>query len=250
MTGSLLLRGMLIGVLAGFVAFLFAYKFGEPQVDLAIAFEEQMSMAGEPAPDPNAAEEPELVSRATQATLGLATGLLVYGAAIGGIFSLVFAFSYGRLGAIDARTTSALLALAAFLTVVVIPQLKYPANPPAVGSDDTIVTRTSLFAIILLLSIGVTVLSILLARRLWQSYGGWNAVIAAGAVYIVLISIVHFAMPPINEMPEGFSPDVIWRFRITSIGIHTVLWTIIGLGFGWLVERLLQRGSTGRLAYS
>ena len=112
MTGSLLLRGMLVGVLAGVLAFLFAYKFGEPQVDLAIAFEEQMSAAEEAAAPPAdgamVMEEPELVSRATQATTGLLTGLVGYGAAVGGIFSLVFAYAYGRLGALGARATSAM----------------------------------------------------------------------------------------------------------------------------------------------
>ncbi len=39
MVGNLLLRGMLVGVLAGLLAFGFARIFGEPQVDRAIAFE-------------------------------------------------------------------------------------------------------------------------------------------------------------------------------------------------------------------
>ena len=39
MVGSLLLRGMLVGVLAGLLAFGFARIFGEPQVDRAIALE-------------------------------------------------------------------------------------------------------------------------------------------------------------------------------------------------------------------
>ena len=57
MVGNLLLRGMLVGVLAGLLAFGLARIFGEPQVDRAIAFEEQMNQAKGEAP------EPELVSR-------------------------------------------------------------------------------------------------------------------------------------------------------------------------------------------
>ncbi len=37
MTGNLLLRGMLAGLIAGFIAFGFARVFGEPQVEIAIA---------------------------------------------------------------------------------------------------------------------------------------------------------------------------------------------------------------------
>ncbi|HML27733.1 MAG TPA: CbtA family protein, partial [Hyphomicrobium sp.] len=62
---NLLLRGMLAGLLAGFLAFGFATVFGEPQVDRAIGFEEQMAKAR------GDAEEPEIVSRAVQASIGL-----------------------------------------------------------------------------------------------------------------------------------------------------------------------------------
>ncbi len=40
MVGKLLLRGMLVGLIAGILAFAFARVYGEPQVDKAIAFEE------------------------------------------------------------------------------------------------------------------------------------------------------------------------------------------------------------------
>jgi hypothetical protein len=55
---------------------------GEPQVDRAIAFEEQMSQAKCELP------EPELVSRETQAGLGLFTGVIIYSAAVGGLFQI------------------------------------------------------------------------------------------------------------------------------------------------------------------
>ncbi|MBN9053971.1 MAG: CbtA family protein, partial [Rhizobiales bacterium] len=71
MTGHLLLRGMIAGLVAGLVAFGFARVYGEPQVDRAIAFEELMAAAEAPAD--GAAEEPEAVSRETQAGLGLFT---------------------------------------------------------------------------------------------------------------------------------------------------------------------------------
>src|ERR1700685_3878425 len=125
MVGQLLLRGMLVGILAGLLAFGFARVFGEPAVDSAIAFEERAAAAKGEAP------EPELVSREVQSTLGLLTGTLVYGAAIGGFFALVFAFAYGRMGSLGARETSALLALAGFVAVILVPFIKYPANPPS-----------------------------------------------------------------------------------------------------------------------
>ncbi|KGM30737.1 CbtA family protein [Inquilinus limosus] len=256
MVGSLLLRGMLVGVLAGLLAFGFARIFGEPQVDRAIALEGALGHshdhgghdhAAAPAAEP---EEPELVSRETQAGLGLLTGAVVYGAAVGGLFALVFAFAYGRVGRLDARATAALLALGAFIALVVVPDLKYPPNPPAVGNADTIGERTGLFFIMLAISVAVLVLAVNLARGLARRHGGWTAGMIAGAVYIAIIAIAQVALPAVNEVPEGFPADLLWQFRIASLGMHAVLWTTIGLAFGALAERSFARRGGGRLAFS
>ena len=45
MVRSLLVRGMLVGVLAGLLVFAFGRFVGEPQVDLAISFEAALDHA-------------------------------------------------------------------------------------------------------------------------------------------------------------------------------------------------------------
>ena len=254
MVRQLLLRGMLAGVLAGLLAFGFAKIFGEPQVDHAIAFEEQMdkakaqstaatmSMSGGMSMSNSETPEPVLVSRAVQAGLGLFTGVVVYGAAFGGLFALVFAYAYGRIGALSARATSALLAGAAFLTLVVVPDLKYPANPPSVGHADTIGQRTGLFLAMILISIAALVIAIVLGRRLTSRLGGWNAGFVGGAVFILLVAIAQISLPAINEVPDQFPAVLLWRFRIASIGLEAILWATIGLVFGILAEPLLRKG--------
>src|SRR5579871_3415490 len=120
-TGSLLLRGMIVGALAALLSFGFLKIVGEPAVDRAIAFETQMDEARAAAEQdaavakgetpPVREDEPELVSRAVQSGLGLFTGVFVYSAAVGGLFALGFALCYGRMGAFGPRETAALLAL-------------------------------------------------------------------------------------------------------------------------------------------
>src|SRR5438128_2300820 len=128
MVRTLLLRGMLVGLVAGLLALAFATAFGEPQVDRAISFESQAARAaGEP---PGLA----LVSRGVQKTVGLATALAVYSVGFGGLFALAFAVAYGRIGHVSPRATAALVALGGFVTVVLVPFIKYPANPPAIGN--------------------------------------------------------------------------------------------------------------------
>ncbi len=244
MVGNLLLRGMLVGILAGLFAFGFARVFGEPHIDSAIAYEEAMAEAsGEPAE-----EEEELVSRETQAGAGLLTGSVVYGAAIGGLFSLVFAYVYGRVTSFGPRATAGLLAVAAFIAVVLVPALKYPATPPAVGNPETIGERTELFFVMLVVSIIAAVVAVALARRLWSQLGGWNAGIFGGLAFIVIIAIAQYALPTVNEIPDGYSADLLWRFRTSSLGMHAVLWAVIGLAFGAVAERALPAGARARTA--
>lgn len=123
----LLIRGMLAGLLAGLAAFLVAYVLGESKVDAAIAIEE----AGHAAHDHG--EEAAPVSRALQATAGLGTGTLLYGIALGGIAALVFCYALGRIGRFGPRVTALLVSGGLFVALNLVPFLKYPSNPPAVG---------------------------------------------------------------------------------------------------------------------
>ncbi|APO76057.1 CbtA superfamily transporter protein [Rhizobium etli 8C-3] len=234
MVGNLLLRGMLAGAIAGILVFAFAYAFGEPLVDQAIAFEEAAAQAA------GEAAEPELVSRATQAGLGLFTGVMTYAVAVGGLFALAFAFVHGRFSPLGARGTAAVIALAAFVAIVLVPAIKYPANPPAVGNPDTIGVRTEVFFLMIVVSVASLIAAVALARNLSARFGIWNAAILAGAAYLVFIGLVQYALPPINEVPENYSATVLWRFRTASLGMHGILWAALGIVFGVLAEKRLR----------
>src|ERR1700677_2697029 len=174
MVRTLLVRGMLCGVLAGLLVFGFARIFGEPQVDRAIAFETAMDEAkvkADAAKGIHDMQEPELVSRRMQASFGLLTGVLVYCTAFGGLFALVFAFANGRVSDLSPRAVSALLALTGIIAVYVVPNLKYPANPPSVGQPDTIGIRTALYFIMMALSIAAMVGAAVLRKRLTPRHG-------------------------------------------------------------------------------
>lgn len=238
--GKLLVRGMLAGLLAAVFAFAFASVFGEPQVDNAIAVEESA------APHEHGASEEELVSRGTQSTVGLATAVGAYGLAFGGMFALAFAFAYGRIGNLSARATAGVLAVGAFLVVFLVPYLKYPANPPAVGNPDTINERTTLYFVTVLISLVVAVLAIVLARRLTDRLGSWNAILLGALGYVVVMAVVALLLPRINEVPEGFPASLLWNFRLASLGTQLVLWTAIGLIFGVFTERRVRRVAATR----
>jgi peptidoglycan/LPS O-acetylase OafA/YrhL len=211
MVRGLLIRGMLAGLAAGILAFVFGKVFGEPNIDKAIALE-------------GPSGEAPLVSRGAQSTPGLLTGTVFYATALGGIFALVFAAAWNRTIKATPRRTAAILAAVGFVVIFLMPFLKYPSNPPAVGDPATIGERTQLF----FLMVGISVAAAIAALRLRRV-----------AAFVVLVAIAGLVMPAVNEVPDGFPADLLWNFRLATVGIHAVIWATLGLVFGAAAQRLL-----------
>src|SRR4029078_6965717 len=230
MVRTLLIRGMLAGLLGGLVAFGIAKTIGEPQVDKGIAFEEYVGARGEPAGH-DAEHEDELVTRSQQNFAGLGTGTLIYGAAMGGIFGLVFAIAYGRLGTLTARGTAAILGLLGFVSIYLVPSLKYPATPPSIGNPDTIGRRTTLYLTMIVISVLSIILAVMFRRWLSYRIGEWNATIVAALCYLAVAVIAYIVLPGVNDGPQAllrgvvpangdhgitFPAVVLWRFRVAA----------------------------------
>jgi hypothetical protein len=180
--------------------------------------------------------EPEVFSRRVQSTIGLLTATTIYGVGLGGIFALVFAASLGRLGRFRARTLAALLAGAGFVTLVLVPFVKYPPNPPGVGDPATIGRRTALYFTMLAISVLLAVLAVWTGRRLAVRLGGWNAGIVAAVGFVVLVGLCQWLLPVINEVPHDYPASTLFEFRQASLGIQLATWATLGLVFGALAE--------------
>jgi predicted cobalt transporter CbtA len=261
MVRTFLVRGMFVGIVAGLLSFTFLKVYGEPQVDRAVAFETQQDEAKAAAhkaeghnhgsaPHDHAAEahshmaehdEPELVSRSVQAGLGLFVAVLVYSAAFGGLFGLAFAFAYGRAsGTLTPQALSAVMAAIGFVAIYLVPNLKYPANPPAVGEPETIGARTALYFVMIAISLAAMIVSLATKRFFAERFSAWNADLLVAACYIVLAGIAALLLPAVNEVPDGFPAVVLWNFRIASIGAQLIMWATLGLLFGALSQRVLS----------
>ncbi|WP_020186316.1 CbtA family protein [Methylopila sp. 73B] len=240
MVGRLLLKGMLAGLIAGLLTFCVAKIYGEPWVERAIAYEEQQAVAESASAGADEAEV-EIVSRETQAGIGLLTGVLVYGAAVGGLFALAFAVANGRLGALDPQGLSLLLAAAAFVALVAVPMLKYPPNPPAVGSGDTIGARTELYFIAVGISLLAATAALMIAERLRAGLGGWSAAFAGSAVFLAATGLLLLGLPAVNEIPENYSAETVWNFRVASFAGLAVFWCALGVVFGLLASHRAPR---------
>ncbi len=237
MTKSLLWRGMVVGIVAAIIATMFARLTAEPQIDLAIGYESVHAAHHMDA----RVHEKELVSRATQKGAGLLTAMMLYGAAVGGIFALLFAYGYGRFGQAGPRSFALLLAALAFLLIVIVPGIKYPQTPPAVGSHDTVGLRTAAYFAMIALSVGGAVIASKLRAALVRSRKGIDATLLAVGGYIMLVLLGQCLLPVVNEVPADYPATLLWNFRVAAILTQMILWATIGIAFGLWAEQVMRR---------
>jgi predicted cobalt transporter CbtA len=232
---SLLVRGLLVGLFAGLLAGTFAYVMGEPHIDAAIAIEEAAGSAHTHSDEPALPEEEELVNRAGQrAGLFLATSL--YGVALGGVFAVGFALLRRRLRTPSDGFAALGLAAAGFLGIVLVPFLKYPPNPPAVGDPETITRRTVTYLLTIVLGLLAVWLAVWVSRRA-PAQPDWLRPATGVAAFVATVVVAYLVLPTINEVPGDFPAVLLWQFRLSSLGTQAVLWSLLGLGYAASLSR-------------
>jgi predicted cobalt transporter CbtA len=181
-------RGLAAGALGGLSTALFLRFVTETQINFALRYE---AAAGLGLPPGEAAE----FSRGTQHWGGMAAAV-IYGAVLGLVFGVVLAALHHRIAGRTEFDRAAKLASAAFVAIVLLPALKYPPNPPAVGDPDTIGERTMNYLAIMAASVlvvaGVWLLWSSLTHRGW--IGAPRFVAVAGA-FVVVVSVMFVAFP-------------------------------------------------------
>ncbi len=218
---NVLVRGAVAGGAAGLLTSIVAYVWVEPVLTAAIALE-----------GPSDGEGP--VGRQTQKLLGMPVGFLLLGIALG----LLFAVVYRRLpSAASAWSRSVGLAVAGFTALALVPQLRYPANPPGVGDPETVSGRTLSYLLAVMLGIAVVsgasaALRALRARNVPPP--ARQPVVAVGAV--TLVAIGYLLLPDSGD-PVDAPAALVYDFRVRSLGLLVMLYATLGAVFGMLTER-------------
>jgi hypothetical protein len=223
-------------LLAGLLAGLFAFFLGEPYVDGAIEFEEAAAATQQEGEEP--------FSRSTQKVgLFFATGL--FGVAVGGVFGIAYAHLRGRLVIRSEWHRSLSLAGVAFAGAFLIPFVKYPANPPAVGDPETIGVRTASYLVMVALSLLVVLVAWYAARTLRaQGIGSPTRQLVVGLGVVAVVGVLFLALPAAPD-PGEFPSGLLWNFRLSSLGTQLVFWAGLGVVFGLLCERANRRELSG-----
>jgi predicted cobalt transporter CbtA len=236
--GRLVLAGLIAGALAGVFALLVTERAIAPALEI-----ERARAAAVGSPEHGG----EVFGRGTQ-LLGGFLGTLLAGVVLAVVFAAVYGAVRHRLpGRTDfARVT--LLAAIAFGILALLPALKIPANPPAVGDPDTVGTRTAIYGAVLLSGIVMAMLvSALVSFLGTRGVGTAATTTAAVATTAVLLTLVLVLVP---DNPDTIAADVpaavVWNFRLASVGQLAVLWTALGLAGGWLLDRLTRAAGPER----
>jgi len=279
-------RGALAGLIAGVLGFVFARIFAEPVINKSIDYEsgrvDILAALNTAAGRPVAPEGPEIFSRTIQSTVGIATGIIALSVAMGALVAVAYLVLQGRF-AVRPQTLAWLICGFGFLGVYLLPFVKYPANPPAIGHTFTIVTRGQLYLLMVAASLILLGLAVFVARRLSARFGLYRGVLLAAVGFFVLYGVLLAVLPSLGhlsantahadqfgfapaatETPQpitnilstplkvddktiapgqivypGFDADVLWKFRWYSLITQVLVWTVIGLVFGVLINRLV-----------
>ena len=202
----IILRGALSGAVAGILGFIFARIFAEPVIDKAIAYEsgrdDVLAALNKAAGRVVAPDGPEIFSRTIQSTIGIASGIIAFSTAMGALVAVAYLVLHGRF-AIRPRNLAWLIAGFGFLGVYLLPFVKYPANPPAIGHTFTITTRGQLYLSMVACSLVLLGLAVYLARKLTPRVGMVTAVVLSAVAFLVVYGILIGLLPSLGNLPAN-----------------------------------------------
>ena len=219
---------LLAGAIAG--TFLSTINQGlvEPFIERAIALENQ-----------KAAMEGEMLNplefqnyRIWQKGGEIAAGTIL-GTSYGALFGIVFAYSRDSIPGSSNKKKALILASVMLIVLYIVPGLKYPANPPAVGDPETIVVRQGLYITYLTVS-GFSALGLAITYRKLGSVSSKKAIIPA--IYAGVMLTAYVAMPP-NPDPITGPMDLLMGFRIVTGITIGMFWGLLGLILGALWDK-------------
>jgi hypothetical protein len=198
-----ILRGALAGFGAGVLGFIFARIFAEPIIDKAIAYESGrdaiLAKLNHAAGRPITPDGPEIFSRHIQSTIGIATGIIAFSTAMGALVAVTYLVLHGRFR-IRPRNLAWAIAGFGFLGVYLLPFVKYPANPPAVGHTFTVDTRGQLYLTMVASSLILLALAVYLGRKLRRRFGALGATVMAGLAFLVVFSVLIGVLPSLGNL--------------------------------------------------
>ena len=215
---------LLSGAIAGVILGLINQGIVEPFIDKAIGIETQKQVNAGKIID--FAQQSQYRIYQKEGEIVAAT---VLGTSLASLFGVVFAYSRSSLAGSNNKKKALILAGLMFFVLFLVPALKYPANPPAVGNPATIYYRESLFIGFIAVSGFSTLGLALLYRKLGKNQSKMR--IAIPLIYAAVMVGAYLVFPP-NPDKITIPMDLILSFRIASVFTTSIFWGLLGIIFG------------------
>ncbi len=243
-------RYLVPGAVAGLAAFAFSRAMIEPLIGIAVDYEGQREHVESELTGEHGAHGHELFTRAVQENVGAAVGIVVFGIVMGVLFAVahtVIRTALERRGSVPDPTGLALLLSAGmFVAIAFVPGLKYPANPPTVGLDETTGVRSSTFLTMTALSVVAACIAVAAGLVLARQWGAWRASALAAGGYAAVMLGVAMVLPSFHEVPgpiagpdglllDGFPAQVLADFRVYTMLNQALMWLVIGVVTAMLI---------------
>ena len=226
---------LLSGAIAGTILGIINQVLVEPYIDRAISIETQNAIKGGEVIDPFELREYRIWQKGGEIVAGTILGL-----SVGALFGIVFIYGRNLLLPHSNSNIRKALVLAGIMWFVLflVPALKYPSNPPAVGDPETIYYRESLYIGLLAIS-GFAALGLaLLYRKLGIiAENKRNRIIVIPLIYAAIIVGAFIILPP-NPDEISAPMDMVQGFRIASAFTMSVFWGLLGLTLGAFWDKL------------
>src|SRR5918995_175941 len=158
----------------------------------------------------------------------------ILGLSIGSLYGIVFAYTRGMVPGSNNKKKALIVASIMWFVLFLMPALKYPANPPAVGNPETIYYRQSLYIAFLAIS-GFSALGLAFLYPKVTSLNTNKAIIPSA--YAAIMAGAYLAMPA-NPDSINAPIDLVIGFRITSTITISMFWGLLGIIFGTFWDKL------------
>lgn len=213
---------LLSGALSGSFLGIVNQGLIEPYISAAIEIENQAAAAEGELIDPAELAEYRIWQRGGSIAAGAVLGM-----SLGALFGVIFAYGRPRLPGSTNLKKALVLAGIMWLVLYLVPAIKYPANPPAVGDPETIYLRQGLYLTIVAIS-GFAALGI---GVIYNKIPERSRRLIAPAAYAAVVITALFALPA-NPDEITAPMDLVNSFRIASGVTMTMFWIMLGAIFG------------------
>ena len=238
---------IIMGLIVGLFVAAYMNVFNVPVMEWAIALEgcdidragcaEQLAAAED--------EDPLPLAFATSLggqRIGMSIGLAVIGILFGAVFAGLYHLIRNATPGWSPWAWAAVAGLLGFWGISLYTQIKFPLNPPGIGSDETLLARQGfqfLFMAVSTISVALVIYGVGLINRSATGSGRWLRYAGIGAAYAVVALLLAFAIPSVRDAAPGWlPPELTIMFRTFTATGHFILW--MGIAFATVGYRLYR----------